>query len=90
MRSKFSSVHSSHDLCACTHAHSLEVTLLLDPFPGKTASGHGTDCERLTCRVVDQLSLQASQWIASCTGFPAASSYTLQKLILFEVICRFN
>jgi len=27
VRSKFSSVRSSHDLCARTHAHSLEGTL---------------------------------------------------------------
>jgi len=34
---------------------------LLGPFPGRTASGHGLDCERLTCRAVDQLSSPGSQ-----------------------------
>ena len=29
---------------------------LLGPFPGRTASGHGTDCERWICTDDDQLS----------------------------------
>ena len=34
---------------------------LLGPFPGRTASGHGTDCERWICTDVDQLSSPGSQ-----------------------------
>ena len=38
IRSKFSCVRSSHDLCARAHAHSLEGTLLLKPFITRSAS----------------------------------------------------
>jgi len=33
VRSKFSSVRSSHDLCAGAHVHSLEGTFMSSPLP---------------------------------------------------------